>query len=87
MSHPSNRKERNLLGKYKGKKRASTLETVVQSPDKRNQVRPKDFVEHWAGRFKDTTKLCSCPLCGNPRKFFKDETMQEKRKGNWKEEI
>lgn len=24
-------------------------------------------------------KLCSCPMCGNPRRHFGDETIQERR--------
>lgn len=28
----------------------------------------------------NTPKRCSCPMCGNPRKYFKGEgTMQEKK--------
>lgn len=26
-----------------------------------------------------TPALCSCPMCGNPRKWFKDRTVAEKR--------
>lgn len=27
----------------------------------------------------ETRKPCSCHMCGNPRKIFKEKTMQEKR--------
>jgi hypothetical protein len=27
----------------------------------------------------ETRKPCSCHMCGNPRKHFKEKTMQEKR--------
>ena len=32
-----------------------------------------------AGRFAHHGKACSCFMCGNPRKFWGDLTMQEKR--------
>lgn len=32
-----------------------------------------------------TAKICSCYICGNPRKFFKEKTIQEKR--FWQEDI
>ena len=31
------------------------------------------------GRLVKTPKPCSCYLCGNPRKFFKEKTVQERR--------
>lgn len=30
-------------------------------------------------RMAETRKPCSCYMCGNPRKHWKDDTMQEKR--------
>ncbi len=27
----------------------------------------------------ETRKPCSCHMCGNPRKYWKEKTMQEKR--------
>ena len=30
-------------------------------------------------RFKEQPKMCSGPCCGNPRRWFGDVTMQEKR--------
>jgi hypothetical protein len=28
---------------------------------------------------RNTTKLCSCRMCGNPRKYFDEPTLQEKK--------
>jgi hypothetical protein len=30
-------------------------------------------------KFKEQPKFCSCYMCGNPRKYFKDLTMAERR--------
>jgi len=34
-------------------------------------------VEHQTLKFVDTPKPCSCWMCGNPRKHWKEETRQE----------
>ena len=31
--------------------------------------------EHFANHMK----ICSCPTCGNPRKWFNEKTMQERK--------
>ena len=31
------------------------------------------------GRYANTPKPCSCTACGNPRKYFKQRTVQERR--------
>lgn len=66
MSHPQNKYERKIAGKNKSKKRVPDF---VQEDD----------LEDVAIHYRDTTKLCSCSMCGNPRKFFNDKTVQEKR--------
>ena len=33
----------------------------------------------WRGMITTTPKLCSCYMCGNPRKYFNERTMQEKK--------
>lgn len=35
---------------------------------------------HW-GIAIDTPKRCSCEQCGNPRTYFGDRTLQERREG------
>jgi len=66
MSHPKNRHERKVVGKNKSKKRV---------PD----FLSKDDFDKESRRYRDTTKLCSCAMCGNKRKFFGEKTIQEKR--------
>lgn len=39
----------------------------------------KVFPHDKEGRRRDYLSVCSCPACGNPRKWFKEKTMQEKR--------
>lgn len=39
------------------------------------------WYDRWATRSADNLTVCSCHMCGNPRKHFKDATMQEKK---WK---
>jgi hypothetical protein len=45
----------------------------------RNKSRSRVHGKQDPRRFRNTTKLCSCYMCGNPRKYFEDITMQEKR--------
>lgn len=48
-------------------------------------VRDTEWEEQWAKRHTDNLKSCSCWMCGNPRKTFRDETFQEKKfKQSWK---
>jgi hypothetical protein len=39
----------------------------------------REFREERARRLHDYLTKCSCWMCGNPRKFFKEVTVQEKR--------
>ncbi len=47
----------------------------------------KYFKSHWLGEITPATAgirahtpaICSCHMCGNPRKHWKEKTMQEKR--------
>ena len=47
------------------------LSTRMQEWDK--------WKEQWVRKHADNMTICSCHMCGNPRKLFKDETIQEKR--------
>ncbi len=73
MSHPKNRRERHLLGVYNGIRRAEGIRCTGT------------FSKAWVIRhnqvLRNTTKICSCSMCGNPRrKNWKDKlTLQEKR--------
>ena len=80
MSHPLNRRERFLIGDRKGRKRGyrywNGFKYFYEDPQKR-----EEYLKSAGYRRRNTTKLCSCSMCGNPRRVsWKDKlTMQEKR--------
>lgn len=38
--------------------------------------------------YEDNLTVCSCYMCGNPRKYWKEETLQEKKnKYSFKKEL
>ena len=39
---------------------------------------PKNY-EHNVHLLTETRKLCSCHMCGNPRKHWNEKTMQERK--------
>jgi len=48
----------------------------------------KKFIKRTTRQLRKCTKMCSRACCGNPRKFFKELTMQEKKaKDKYKYEI
>jgi hypothetical protein len=78
MSHPTNRRERFLVGQHKGEKRALGLYSYQE-----RLKRPEGF-QLGAQRLRDTTKLCGGPCCANPRhsgweKSGSRFTMQERK--------
>jgi len=66
---PTNKRERQLIGKKKSKKRTKNLFKDYEIADQINEER----------RHRNTTNTCSCMMCGNPRKHFNEITIQEKR--------
>ena len=38
-----------------------------------------EWEEEWAKRHADNMKSCACWMCQNPRRSFKQETLQEKK--------
>ena len=79
MSHPSNKLERFLLGKHKGEKRSKGYWNGFLFEKDVNKRREK--LKEDSKIRRNTTKLCSCSMCGNPRrKSWKDKlTLQEKK--------
>jgi hypothetical protein len=77
MSHPKDRRHRFLIGKKKGENRGYKY-FEVKDVDERERL-----VEVAAYKCRNTTKLCSCEMCCNPRRGVvknKDKlTIQEKR--------
>lgn len=78
MSHPKDRRERFLIGVNKGKRRGwGYWNGATWFKD---EAERQAFLERCARDRRDTTKPCSCSMCGNRRKWSKDRlTMQEKR--------
>jgi hypothetical protein len=70
MSHPLNKRERVLIGVRKGTRRA---DGYWKSCLKLEWLQRHRYLR------RDTTKLCSCVMCGNPRKWNNEKTLQEKR--------
>ena len=54
---------------------------MKRSLRRKYKERKKEYSEKIYGTTKlaDHMKNCSCILCGNPRKYFKEKTIQEKR--------
>lgn len=42
-------------------------------------ITKEEWIKNYIGRLRKTTKLCSGPCCGNPRKHFGEKTLQERR--------
>jgi len=81
MSHPKNRRERFLKGYFYGLRRIK----YYASPS--DLIRDPEWVVSFTRRLRQTGKPCSCTMCGNPRKWRKEQTMQERRNDEkyWKE--
>lgn len=74
MSHPQNKRERFLIGKHKGKLRAEGYWRGVDT-----QHEEPGWMEWNCQLRRDTTKLCSCYMCGNERRHFGLKTFQERK--------
>jgi hypothetical protein len=71
--HPQNKYERFLVSVNKSQKRVSSFYSLsfkLQNPD---------YVKKVARKYRNVTKKCSASCCGNPRKFFNEKTLQEKK--------
>lgn len=87
MPHPRDRRERFLIGKRKGEIRAAG-ETGGFTWRDRTDEEKQESLKRWAYLRRNTTKLCSCKMCGNPRRSRwgkKNErlTMQERKFLPW----
>jgi len=76
MSHPVNRRDRFQKGVIKSKKRVSNFYTHMQKKDR------IFYTEKCIHRYRNVTKFCSAACCGNPRRYFNDLPMQEKKYGS-----
>ena len=73
MSHPKNKRERLRVANTKARRRVSLFFTDM---DKEQQ---KAYTEKHLPLYRDTTTKCSAMCCGNPRKFFNQKTLQERK--------
>ena len=74
MSHPKDRRHRFIIGQRKGERRA-----VGYSPYFFHSDEDK---KRWIRFRRNTTTLCSCSMCGNPRRNEWGKarlTMQERK--------
>jgi hypothetical protein len=74
MCHPQNKRARFLVSVNKSRKRVSRWFDHCSDRTARIEGRKKS-----ARRLRRMTKSCSACCCGNPRKFFNEITMQEKK--------
>jgi hypothetical protein len=84
MSHPQNKRERFQIGNVKAKKRFNGENVCSWLPEEWSEKKIKEWTEKGIGLRRKTTKLCSCEMCGNPRRSqwntkLDKLTMQEKR--------
>jgi hypothetical protein len=75
MSHPGNKRERFLIGDRKGQRR------VVGHCIYKTKGDRQEYLDVASKRRRSTTTLCSCAMCGNPRRLRGEITMQERRHG------
>lgn len=71
MSHPKNKRERFLVGVKKSKLR------VMNFLSYREKDKHPELILKLERHHRNTTKICSCMMCGNPRKYYKEKTFQE----------
>lgn len=81
MKHPHNRGDRQMIRKTKGLRRLKLDQAehgkLTDCPcfsTEANRGHGRTFA-----RFADSPTLCSGPCCGNPRRWFGEKTIQERR--------
>jgi hypothetical protein len=74
MKHPKNKRERFDISFNKGKKRNNNDFGLSGDNDWSKQT-----IDNLQKKRRNCTVGCSCYGCGNPRKYFKDKTIQEKK--------
>jgi hypothetical protein len=79
MSHPVNKLERFTIGDTKGKRRTKGIWNNFKfEREQGDHEKAEELLITGIRRRRKTTKLCSCPMCGNQRKIY-GPTMQEIR--------
>lgn len=72
MSHPKDRGDRRRIRRALGNKRVKSRPGWFAHLEGRDLDRAKGLVA-------STNTLCSCHMCGNPRKRFGEQTLHEDR--------
>lgn len=76
MSHPTNRGERQTIRRTKGMKRIKEDRAQHGNDHSCGCFNTSGRGAEFA-RFADYPTVCSCDVCGNPRKWFGERTLQE----------
>ena len=66
--------KRALRRHHAGRKKA-----LVQKNLRHYFMHTTDLPTQWVGMYARTPKVCSCFMCGNPRRFHGEPTIQERR--------
>lgn len=74
--HPKDKRDRYLKGSNKGKKR---VRTESRRRPNHSDEETSEVIKKLARKRRDTTKPCNCLMCANPRRTFKELTLQEKK--------
>lgn len=74
MNEKNKRSKRRFYNRLKKKKYAKILKSL-RNVNSIEELNDKDI-----GIMASTHgATCSCPICGNPRKYFNEKTLQEKK--------
>lgn len=71
--HPHNKHERRLIGMKKGYRRAKGMQEGWDWL----RLDRKKWIHKNSRRLQDTTTLCGCAMCRNPRRVLDARTAQE----------
>lgn len=72
------RRSQTNLKTFKAFRKIQAFESRYLSHDECvDNIRNENFEK--AKRERDHMKMCSCPMCGNPRKWWNEVTIQERK--------
>lgn len=71
IASPKQKRQKRFLQKERNKRKWSDIV--------RHVVGLKEITPKMIGTAANHGKLCSCHMCGNPRKFFNEKTLQEQK--------
>ena len=77
---PKQKRQRRFLQKTRNRQRwkriveSQTFKDLWSTP-----TEYYEWMKRTLGKSSNHGKLCSCHMCGNPRKFFNEKTLQEQK--------